>query len=524
MQAQPNQPQHDSGSSSPSRAQCHNTPRRASSQSQSPSHHNAALVRAPAISYDHASLCYFVSRFVSPDPADGYPGHLSFLPGIYDGYKHGLLETATMSVAQMAAYNKFGGDRFKVESYQNYGRAIRMLRDTIQSEDQATDDKVITAILLLCTLKDVSGEESGDPNEHAPGLFYLIEKRGLEQMATSTGSELLFLALIRLVSATAPGRLLYCGRRRFTDLLQQIYAFLHEDDTYVDPGAIATCWGAFDPLLRAMTMMSKTLSLRHKLLSLNTFPHNQQTEPSTQQDYRASVMQGCFETLDEFQTWDAEAASYWESMFHGRGAPTALGQIASTTHYDVETACTIILIRSARLILLMSIIAHIDMAEWTSVLEQEVTMTINDILACVPYALGDINASGLPASVSHDGAAAIMIHQPIRLVASCAYATADQQQKAMDILARMNAGVGIRAAVGVGSSDLSRTRWAREQMELRAKMAPRLESPGAIRCPSLSPVEEDTEASPMETNSPLLFTPTDPDPAWLLADVGCATF
>ena len=99
----------------------------------------------------------------------------------------------------MAAYNRFGGDKFRVESYQNYGRAIRLLQDTIQS-DKATDDKVIAAILLLCTLKDVSGEGLGDPNEHAPGLFYLIEKRGLEQMATRSGSELLFLALIRLVS------------------------------------------------------------------------------------------------------------------------------------------------------------------------------------------------------------------------------------------------------------------------------------------------------------------------------------
>lgn len=101
----------------------------------------------------------------------------------------------------MAAYNKFGGERFRVQSYQNYGRAIRMLRDAMQLEDQATDDKVIAAVLLLCTLKDVSGEESGDPNEHAPGLFYLVEKRGMEQMATNRGSELLFLALIRLVSS-----------------------------------------------------------------------------------------------------------------------------------------------------------------------------------------------------------------------------------------------------------------------------------------------------------------------------------
>lgn len=99
----------------------------------------------------------------------------------------------------MAAYNNFVGEKFKVESYKNYGRAIKMMQDIIKTEDQATDDKVIASILLLCTLKDISGDESGNPNEHAPGLFYLIEKRSPEQIATSRGAELLFLALIRLV-------------------------------------------------------------------------------------------------------------------------------------------------------------------------------------------------------------------------------------------------------------------------------------------------------------------------------------
>ena len=91
------------------------------------------------------------------------------------------------------------GGLVQVESYRNYGRAIKMMQNTIKTEDKATDDKVMASILLLCTLKDISGEESGHPNEHAPGLFYLIEKRGPEQIATSRGAELLFLALIRLV-------------------------------------------------------------------------------------------------------------------------------------------------------------------------------------------------------------------------------------------------------------------------------------------------------------------------------------
>ena len=50
------------------------------------------------------------------------------------------------------------------------------------------------------TEQDISGEGLGDPNEHAPGLFYLLERRGLEQIATRRGVELFHLALLRLVS------------------------------------------------------------------------------------------------------------------------------------------------------------------------------------------------------------------------------------------------------------------------------------------------------------------------------------
>lgn len=275
-----------------------------------------------------------------------------------------------------------------------------------------------------------------------------------------------------------------------------------------------------------MSLMSKTLSLRHQLLSIHPISFSAPADPiSPHLDYQTSVIQGCFETLDDFQTWDAEAASHWASMFSGRGAPTVLGQVASVPYYDAETACTIILIRSARLILLMSMIAYINMAEWTPVLEGEVELVINDILACVPHALGEQNPAGL-SSVSYDGAAAVMIHQPMRLVASCAYTTPEQLQTANDILARLNAGIGIRAAVGVSSEEMNRTSWAREQTRLRERISVRrLESPAAVTtCPSLSPVEVDMEASPMESESPPLLTPLSLDPPWADVDVGCASY
>lgn len=276
-------------------------------------------------------------------------------------------------------------------------------------------------------------------------------------------------------------------------------------------------------------MMSRTLSLRNRLLSHyttspepDTTTNNYPFTAEQRQLEETSTIRGCFETLDDFCIWDAEAATYWESTFDGRGVPTALGQVALGTvaHYDVETACTIILIRSARLILLMSMIAyHHGKAMYPSTntescvypgegriaaalgqclptLEQDVGMAIDDILLSVPYALGDVDPCGVPCggSVPHDGAAAIVIVHSIRLVASCAYATQAQTQKAMEILARLNSGIGIRAAVGLREEDVvMRTRWAREQVFLRSL---RVASPTlSLR---LSAIVDEVGLSPLE--------------------------
>ncbi|KAM7202241.1 hypothetical protein V8F33_002958 [Rhypophila sp. PSN 637] len=437
---------------------------------------SSPLLRSIGLCYDDVSLSYFVTRFVSPCPEDGFPGHLSFLPHLYDsGSPDGLLETATLTVAQMAAYNRFGGEKFRIESYKNHGRAIKMIQDIIKIEENAIDDRVIASILLLCTLRDISGAGDDHPNEHASGLYYLIEKRGPEQVATSRGAELLFLALIRLV----------------------FHSFLHQDSTYSDPGKIASLWGSFDPLCRAMAMMSTTLGLRHSLIQhLDSHSQHLRHLPTDPTEKTLEIIQSCFEALDDFASWDCEAATYWQTTFQERGIPTTLGQISSRgTHYDVETACTLVLIRSARLILLMSVIAYYYqmedqgpimqilalLSQCEPLLSSDVTKTIDDMLACVPYALGEIDTlTGLPHTtgpgIKHDGAAAMVIVHSIRLVASCAYASEDQLQRAFQVLARFDKGIGIRAAscLGGASQDDPRrvvvplsTRWAREQAFLR---------------------------------------------------------
>ncbi|KPA35895.1 sterol uptake control protein 2 [Fusarium langsethiae] len=137
-----------------------------------------------------------------------------------------------------------------------------------------------------------------------------------------------------------------------------------------------------------------------------------------------------------------------------------LGEMgAGNMHYDAETACIMILVRSARLILLQSMLLYqttLQMAEaeaeqedeyssyhamWAQcvpVLECDVRKCVDDMLASVPYALGDIDSNGMPSSMMYDGAAAIMI-----------------AERAAIILTRLNSAIGIRSAVGWLAADVS---------------------------------------------------------------------
>ncbi|KAF5974253.1 c6 transcription [Fusarium coicis] len=249
---------------------------------------------------------------------------MTCLPSILAHDGHGLLEVTTLSVAQMAACNQLGCDRLREQSYRNYGRAISMLQDTISFGQGVTDDKVLAAVLLLCTFKDISGE--GDPSEHVSGLYSLLEMRGLEQLATGHGlSSMSF---------------------RFYDLQAPV------SPKSSDPGGMEHFLGLFDPLMRAMSLTTEMLHLRHAL-ARSTRGMQQLTETSL------PCTQRCHE--DEFDDWDEEAPFYWRNTFESRTVPIALGKVATGSHYyDHETACTIILIRLSRLILLISLLEYLE--------------------------------------------------------------------------------------------------------------------------------------------------------------------
>ena len=283
---------------------------------------------------------------------------------------------------------------------------------------------------------------------------------------------------------------------------------MREDDSYSDPGGLTSILGFFDPLIKAMSMMTKTLSLRHQLSKCVTFPDFNQamlgaTPPSptsvhsihVNPDMNAheSAVRACLETLEDFHAWDQEAASYWQRTFEGRTLPTALGEVGvQLTDCDPPTACTIILVRSARLILLLSLLTYHNMMQvadddtfgdmaawdhWLPTLHGDIHRSIDDILACVPFVLGDVGSNGQPSTVTYDGAGAIVITQPLRLVTFCPYAKPEQVDVARKTLERINAAIGIRSAVSWEGEHPGPVQWSPSPSSFAAPA----ESPASVQ-------------------------------------------
>ncbi|KAI9162838.1 Cytochrome P450 monooxygenase ALT8 [Paramyrothecium foliicola] len=384
---------------------------------------------------DEVSLSYFVNRFVSPVAIDGFPGHLNFIPALFDHTHHGLLETATLCVAQMAAYNQSKDNRFRVTSYQNYGKTIRGLQKAITQDEEAKADRILATVLLLCIFKDMSGESFGDASEHAAGIYYLLDIRGIEQLATSTGVELLIFSLMRL----------------------HVYAFLHNDDRYNDVSGATTLLGQFDPLVHGMAIMSHILRLRGTILAdLAAKKKGGSLEDDgieTIADKRTElIFQEWLEALQELDSWHAEAPKYWERNFQDRTAPPALGQVATEgRYYDPETACTTILLRSARLVLLSSMFNYFGQVhtiggvdEFLGALSDDIRLTIDDMLGCVPYAMNDAKDGKQLESLPHDGAAALVILHSVREMSRSGFATPTQMRTAQNVLGRIYETIGLQ--------------------------------------------------------------------------------
>ncbi|KAH7024636.1 uncharacterized protein B0I36DRAFT_366565 [Microdochium trichocladiopsis] len=491
---------------------------------------------------EQQSLCYFMSRFVARNMSDPFPGHLSFLYDLYDGDHMSSLELATLSAAEMTAYNKFGVPEMKQRAYRHRGAALRALSTSLGSSDRNVrfSDKTIGTVLLLATFADINGEGAAGDGGHAAGLHYLLEQRGKEQLMTKTGSEIFFLGVMRL----------------------HIHAFVTNDFSYADPGGYSELMQDVDPLWRGRALVCKIPRLRSALsdhldamakrYELETDGNDNATQPKSretspvrdesalplpplQEDDIQEIMilyMGCMKVLHELNEWDQTIAT--SPAFNPDIAEVSTPDLNSpisplsakppsnstsfdgtfSSHpqkqplpkrYDTGTACTVILLKSSRVMLLLKLLAYFkqlkdwvvayprllgdpanpnpllaavfsdpsaSMADIEKMLD-DVRESLSEIERCVPFAVGheedDLdgiasfqeggggfyartvggisgNTRRLATNQVEVAAAALIIMHSLILVAMCPYSTPAQKKMSVDVLSRMDKNMGIRAA------------------------------------------------------------------------------
>ncbi|KAH8882070.1 hypothetical protein GQ53DRAFT_734427 [Thozetella sp. PMI_491] len=388
-----------------------------------------------AVSREEFPLCYFFRRFVSPSCSSSkFPGHLSFLFDLHSQHERGCLELATLSAAQMAAFNHFREKSLLHHSYQNHAAAIRVLHEDLQSQSGTISDRTVASVLLLCIFTDISGQTPDLANSHSSGLYYLLERRGVKQLATQRGLEMYFLGLMRL----------------------HINSFLTNNPNYADPGGFSSMLPDLDPFWQAATLVYKTLQLR-KTISEHIMLLNKR---------RTAIISSCIEALEEFDVWDQLTRIFLESDLQiGDGTQPSTTAAYGPFQYDRTTACVIILFRASRVMLSMSLLAYrrklggmgfmpeasiedaMTPKNSAESIETAIRQSIGEVLVKVPYALGDLELNGGPAAMHYDGAAGLTILYPIILIASCPYASPEQRQESCAILERIQSTIGIKSAV-----------------------------------------------------------------------------
>lgn len=231
---------------------------------------------------------------------------------------------------------------------------------------------------------------------------------------------------------------------------------------YTDFGELIDLIALFDPLMRAISLILRVLAIRREIWEQRC---SQSISICDSSGRNGELIGHCCDLLDEFDRWDQDAKEYWQMMFENRTQPTILGEAqGSQSHYDTETACTIILLRSSRLILLLSLADHFhwifdyDVADglWNGCLaqlEHDMESTISDMLRCVPYALGDLDAEGRAISTASDGSGALVIFRSIWMVATYGHSTPAQALESQRILKRMSESMGIRSAAVVAQTE-----------------------------------------------------------------------
>lgn len=161
--------------------------------------------------WEDRAICYFFDQYTGYDELTTGVSHLGFLPDLYalcreqgeqqEGSASSCLLRAVDATALMALGNESKVPFLTVRARNNYGLAIRELRQALYSRAQAVKDETFATLAILSLFEDIAGERNGLSSSHRVGFELLMKLRGASQLGHQQGRDLFNFAYTHTVCA-----------------------------------------------------------------------------------------------------------------------------------------------------------------------------------------------------------------------------------------------------------------------------------------------------------------------------------
>lgn len=178
------------------------------------------------------SLCYFHHHHVLRVQRSPCEGHLAFFPDLFQErgndpcFKH-----AVLSVSYLTLFHRARVPKFQINARRHYGLALRLLNQALSFSQAQVRDEIFAASLFLSMFsvgwpdkdkqrtlissvtnrapgQDLSGEgaTTGSLNPHIPGIYSLMQLRGIPSRSNKYSRRLCGWAYTQMVSTSTPSR------------------------------------------------------------------------------------------------------------------------------------------------------------------------------------------------------------------------------------------------------------------------------------------------------------------------------
>ncbi|KAI1131827.1 hypothetical protein F5Y10DRAFT_232635 [Nemania abortiva] len=352
------------------------------------------LLTQPSEKWDAKAISHFLYNY-SCAPTRDSPGYLGFLPDLLanGSAATGYLESAVLAAGSASLANISGLAHLERTAERHYGETLRLLSAALENQAEASSDATLTCIIVLQIYEAIIGIRTLSCDPHARGLVELSRLRGTSRPSTSSGNELLRIIHSRVhmnsVGGLFPSRIDAQYDIEAADLPPrqvELWRLIRETSQ-----RCVEARGVISASSHGVLKSEMIKSLDHVLSAYISLLDWQVALPSSwlYQSYKTS-------TQDEHESQqDTHPEKYhiFKNIHHG----ATWISFWCTIIYALQ-----ILVRVSSLPVLQHVLGPSWYQTWD--LRKRLRDTVDDICACVPYMMADVDQSGLP-TVGKDGKA-----------------------------------------------------------------------------------------------------------------------